>query len=166
MTSEPIAERPYMPGYGLEGATKPPGEAMPWSRVQQLLESARNYWVCTVRPDGRPHTVPVWALWMDGRIFFSTGPRTRKAKNMAANPQVVVHVEVEDAAIIVEGRAEEITDREVMERFAAAYGPKYDWPVDVGFLAANAFIAVRPRTILTFAENLGDTATRWRFPAA
>ena len=152
-----------MPGYGLDGAQSIPGEAMPWSRVCELLESARNYWVCTVRPDGRPHAAPVWALWLEGRIYFSTGRASRKARNITANPEVVVHVERGDDAVIIEGRAEDIRDREVMARFAAIYSPKYDWPIDIEFLAANALYAVRPRLVLAFTEDLVETATRWRF---
>src|SRR3972149_4391760 len=107
---QPEASRPHMPGNGREGATGRPGERFPWSRAARLLESARNYWVCTTRPDGRPHAVPVWGIWLDGTFYFSTGRQSRKARNLAANPHVAVHLESGSEAVIVEGGAGGGTD--------------------------------------------------------
>src|SRR5207249_5591723 len=55
--TEPVPERPgFEHGYGISGA--PPETS--WSDAVARLESARNYWVATTRPDCRPHTMPVW----------------------------------------------------------------------------------------------------------
>ena len=44
----------------------PEGEEdmLPWSHVEERMLGPRNYWVATVRPDGRPHAVPVWGVWL------------------------------------------------------------------------------------------------------
>jgi PPOX class probable F420-dependent enzyme len=158
-----------MPGYGLEGAASAPGERLPWSRVSELIAGARNYWIATARPDGRPHAVPVWGVWIDGVFYFSTGLRSRKARNIAANPQVALHIESGDAAIVLEGRAEQIDLDEALARFVEPYEEKYEWHPKVGtggwaeFLRRSAVYAVRPRTALSFTEDLPETATRWRF---
>jgi len=67
-----------------------------WAKVRRRLEQARNYWIVTSRPDGRPHAAPVWGVWLDGRLWFSTSPASVKARNLAADPRVVVHLERAD----------------------------------------------------------------------
>ncbi len=62
--SVPRADRPHMPGYGLVDAGGGKG-LLPWSWAVEFLSKGRNYWVATTRPDGRPHVMPVWGIWMD-----------------------------------------------------------------------------------------------------
>ena len=83
---------------------------LPWSYVEERMSGPRNYWVATVRPDGRPHAVPVWGVWLDGTFHFGGGRRTRKARNVAVNPHLVVYLESGDDVVILDGVAEEITD--------------------------------------------------------
>ena len=68
--AEPTASRPYMPGYGLLDATLGTG-LLPWSWAVERLTRSHDYWVATVRPDGRPHVMPVWGIWMDDALWFS-----------------------------------------------------------------------------------------------
>jgi nitroimidazol reductase NimA-like FMN-containing flavoprotein (pyridoxamine 5'-phosphate oxidase superfamily) len=70
-----------------------------WHGVSEQLLKARNYWLVTVRPDGRPHTVPVWGVWVDG-TFFGMRRHTRKARNIAENPQVVVHLDSSEEVVM------------------------------------------------------------------
>lgn len=161
--TDPVAERPYMPGYGLEAAERPPGEELPWTRVTELLESTRNYWVSTVRPDGRPHAMPVWGVWLDGAFWFSTGKHTRKARNLAGNPSCSIHISGAEEAVIVEGEATAVTDAGLQDRFVDACEPKYNWRFPKEFFNDSALYAVRPRVAFSFNEMLGDSATRWRF---
>ena len=87
--ARPVGERPYMPDYGVDTAD---WEPLPWTWAAERLAAARNYWIVTVSASGRPHALPVWAVWDDDelRLAFSCGPRSRKAANLAANPQLVV----------------------------------------------------------------------------
>jgi hypothetical protein len=39
--------------------------------------------VATVRPDGRPHVMPVWAVWDQGLLWFSSSLGSRKSHNSA-----------------------------------------------------------------------------------
>jgi hypothetical protein len=55
---EPRASRPYMPGYGVQGPEGGSG-LLPWAWAEERLGRARNYWVTTLWPDGRPHSMPV-----------------------------------------------------------------------------------------------------------
>ena len=63
--AEPESSRPVMPaGYGVPESDE---GLLPWSWAVERLESARNYWFGTTRPDGRPHAMPAWAVWLDER---------------------------------------------------------------------------------------------------
>ena len=161
---QPRAERPFMPGYGLEPADGGKG-LLPWRWAEERLAAAHNYWVATTRPDGRPHVMAVWGLWLDGAFYFSTGRESRKARNLAANPYCVVCTERADEAVIVEGVASEATDPADLRRFAAAYKEKYHWEMDP---EAGPYFVVRPAVVFGFIEH-GDqftqTATRWTFPS-
>ena len=78
---------------------------LPWSWATARLEAALNYWFATTRPDGRPHAMPAWAVWLDDSLYFEGSPATRRARNLAENPQVSVHLESGDEVVILEGRA-------------------------------------------------------------
>lgn len=66
-------------------------------RVRARLSSNLMAWLTTVRPDGRPDTVPVWfALRPDGTIRLYTRPSKRKLRNIAANPHVALGLDVTD----------------------------------------------------------------------
>ena len=155
----PSPSRMTSPGYGFENATSPPSERFPWSRVEEVLAGVRNYWIGTAGRDGRPHAAPVWALWIDGAVYFSTGKESRKARNLAANPHVVVHVESPSGeVVIVEGRTEEVSDEATLKSVWDAYKQKYNWDA-----SGYPFYVVKPAVVFSFEEQLGETATRWTF---
>ena len=79
---------------------------LPWSHVRERMSVARNYWLATVRPGGRPHSVPVWGVWVEDRLHFGGGRSTRKARNLAANPNVVAHSESGEGGglLLLDGR--------------------------------------------------------------
>lgn len=137
-----------------------------WAEVHLKLEQARNYWIVTRRPDGRPHAAPVWGVWVDRRICFSTSPDSVKARNLAADPRVVVHLESADNLVVVEGTATQV-DGDDLRRPDAAYRAKYVLPRsgDPVGLDGPAW-AVIPTVAHTWAEiAFPETMTRWRFPA-
>ena len=158
----PKASRPYMPGYGILDARSGSG-LVPWSAAVERLTTARNYWIATTRPDGRPHAMPVWGIWLDDRFCFSTGQQSRKARNLLANPNCVVCAEPGNRAIIVEGVAELVTDPSLLKRFGTAYQAKYDWDME-GF--AEPIYVVHPVVAFAFTSDESEftrSATRWRF---
>jgi PPOX class probable F420-dependent enzyme len=160
--TEPRAERPGFPaGYGISEA---PTEAA-WADAVTRLDAARNYWVVTTRPDGRPHAMPVWGLWLDDAVVFSTDPDSRKGRNLAARPELVVHLESGDDVVILEGRAQVVTDDALLRRFSDAYFEKYGWRVEPG--PGFGIYALRPRVAYTWRErDFPETATRWMFPSS
>src|SRR4029078_12148614 len=76
---------------------------LPWSWATARLEAPLNYWFATPRPDARRPAMPAWAVWLDDSLYFEGSPATRRARNLAENPQVSVHLESADEVVIVEG---------------------------------------------------------------
>src|SRR5580692_4362225 len=106
-TGKPKASRLDAPGYGLPTGNK---GLLPWNWAEDRLKKSHNYWITTVKPDGSPHTMVVWGLWLDRQFLFSTGRQSRKAQNLAENQHCVVCTEKANEAVVLEGTAEEVPD--------------------------------------------------------
>ncbi|HYZ76438.1 MAG TPA: pyridoxamine 5'-phosphate oxidase family protein [Gaiellaceae bacterium] len=161
--ADPTPAAPRIPsGYGVPRDASGAG-LLPWSWAVERLEAARNYWLCTTRSTGRPHAAPVWGVWLDGAVWFSTSPSSQKGRNLARQRWVVIHLESGDEAVILEGQVEEVDDRDARVRFADAYEAKYDYrpdPDDEG----GAVYVLRPRLAQTWRESdYTRSATRWIF---
>lgn len=148
-----------MPGYGVPAGAK---GMLPWTWAERRLVRSHNYWLITVRPDGRPHAMPVWAVWVDQALYFSTGRGSRKARNLARNPRCIVCTERAAEPVIVEGVARTLRDRRLLPRLARAYHAKYKpWKLDTSI---GPVYAVRPRIVFAVPEaRFPDATTRWRF---
>jgi PPOX class probable F420-dependent enzyme len=169
-----------MEGYGvtddLEGV-------LPWEWAEERLLRCRNFWFVTVRPDGRPHAMPVWGAWMPDRQRWGLGcaRSSQKVRNLEANPNVVVTVEDTVEAISIEGVARRI-DGPDADAFIEAWVTKYaaelgDFADDVDhdaseatvaqareFLREGAMFEVTPQRAIGMierAEEFSTAATRW-----
>jgi Pyridoxamine 5'-phosphate oxidase len=157
-----------MPGYGLPEGSK---GLLPWSWAEQRLKKSHNYWITTVKTDGSPqsspHTMVVWGLWQDGCFLFSTGSKSRKARNLAQNANCIVGTELAHEAVIVEGTAE-IADVPARRKFLPVYERKYkfdmsDMKQDILSMKEPVF-AVRPRVVFGLWEKqFIEKSTRWKF---
>ena len=160
----PRASRPHAPGYGFPESKK---GLLPWSWAEQRLKKSHNYWITTVKPDGSPHTMVVWGLWQDNRFLFSTGAKSRKARNLAENKNCVVCTEQANEAVIVEGIAE-IADVAARHKFLPVYERKYKFDMsgmkdDILSMKEPVF-AVRPRVVFALWEKYFQSkSTRWKF---
>jgi hypothetical protein len=102
-------------------------------RCPTRLAAAEIYWLCTVRPEGRPHVTPLIAVWQDGALVFCTGVDECKASNLAANPACTLTTGTnalnDGTDLVVEGSAIRVTDSDRLHAVSDAYGPKYgsDW---------------------------------------
>jgi hypothetical protein len=158
-STPPDASRPHMPGYGLPSGKK---NLLPWSWAEQRLKKSHNYWITTVRPDGSPHTMVVWGLWLDGDFYFSTGRQSRKARNLAENAKCIVCTERADEAVIVEGKSRLADDLLRLRAFFTKYERKYKF--DMSAFRAEPVFAVRPRVVFGLPEKRFPKAvTRWQF---
>jgi hypothetical protein len=165
---KPKASRLHAPGYGLPENAK---GLLPWSWAEQRLKKSHNYWITTVKQDAplqpSPHTMVVWGLWQDGRLLFSTGSKSRKARNLAQNANCVLCTEYANQAVIVEGIAE-IADVPARRKFIAKYKAKYNFDMssmkdDILSMKEPVF-AVRPRVVFALWEkHFVSKSTRWQF---
>lgn len=110
---EPISEE----SIGPEGAPTPS-----WSKTLELLEiEPSRAWLATVRADGRPHLMPVGEVWVDGAMYFNTGPATRKGKNLKRDPRCTISVSLTDIDLVIEGKATKVTDEAQLHVIAEAF---------------------------------------------
>jgi pyridoxamine 5'-phosphate oxidase-like protein len=120
--SEPIRrERPTLPdGYGLPDNDD---GLLEWSAVEARLIEAKHYWLATLRPDGRPHLIPRWGVWVDDAFYYDGAPSTRHARNAEANPACSLSLEDGRRAVILDGRslATRADPDGLGERLAAAF---------------------------------------------
>ncbi|MBE8524810.1 pyridoxamine 5'-phosphate oxidase family protein [Amycolatopsis sp. H6(2020)] len=154
--------------------------ALPWSRARDLLATQTpkedlTFFVGTVRPDGRPHAAGVGAIWVDDTLYFVSGPGTRRARNLAANPACSVSVRLRGLDLTMEGEAHRVAEPATLERVAAVYR-EGGWPATVEdggfnapFMAASAGPAPWHLYRLTLHRAFGVAtaephgATRWDF---
>jgi PPOX class probable F420-dependent enzyme len=80
------------------------------ARVEGRLHANLMAWLTTVRPDGRPDSVPVWFLLRDDEtILIYSQPGKVKLRNISTNPHVALGLDVTDLGrdiVRVEGTAE------------------------------------------------------------
>jgi nitroimidazol reductase NimA-like FMN-containing flavoprotein (pyridoxamine 5'-phosphate oxidase superfamily) len=148
-----------------------------WSDVEAVLSEAAVFWISTVRPDGRPHVTPLISVWLDGTLYFCTGPDERKAKNLSRNPHCALTTgcNIEDGLdVVVEGEAVRLTDDSELQQLADAYVAKYGevWRFGV---RDGAFVhgtdersvalvfEVAPAKVLAFGKGAVFSQTRWVF---
>ena len=164
MFKNPRSSRLHAPGYGFPEGTK---GLLPWSWAEQRLKKSHNYWITTVKPGGSPHTMVVWGSWQDGRFLFSTGSKSRKARNLGQNPNCIVCTEHANEAVIVEGVAE-IADVAARRKLIPAYEKKYKFDLstmkDDLLSMKEPVFAVRPRVVFGLWEkHFQGKSTRWKF---
>jgi nitroimidazol reductase NimA-like FMN-containing flavoprotein (pyridoxamine 5'-phosphate oxidase superfamily) len=156
----PKATRPFAPGYGIVGAEEGAG-LLSWAWVARKMNGCRTFWLATIRPGAqpRPHVMPVWGVWLDDAFFFSTGRKSRKGQNLAANAACTVTNDDGEEAVIVEGEAKEVDSAAALERVASAYKKKYKMdPRGMG----EPIFEVRPGKVFGFIEkSFPKSATKW-----
>ena len=163
--NEPRAERPFMPGYGLLGPDQGTG-LLPWSWAKERLLASRNYWLVSRWPDGRPHAMPVWGVWSDGSLWFSSSRPSRKSRNLQADPRCVATTEDPMNPVVLEGTAEEIADALSLASFLARVNAKYqtNYGMEMVDPASNCVFRLRPRWAFGLKQDdFTGSPTRWIF---
>jgi general stress protein 26 len=154
--------------------SSPGAEPESWTDIVDVLEHAEVFWFTTVRHDGRPHTTPLLAIWMDGAMYISTGEGEQKARNVRANPHCSLttgcNALMSGFDVVVEGRASLEQDEVVLQRLVNRYQAKYQWTFTVqnGAIVGdqdNVAIVFRIDPAVVYGFGKGDpfTHVRWTF---
>lgn len=147
-----------------------------WDTAIGLLSLPTSMWTRTVRPDGRPHVMPVLPVWLDGAVWFSTSHASQQSSNLASNPQTIVSVRDDRVELVVEGTAVQVADDSTLRRVAACFVEQQGWEVEVrdgafhtddaapsaGEPPFNVY-AIRPERACGLPVTSDFTPTRWRF---
>ncbi|NIV55014.1 MAG: hypothetical protein GWN48_05310 [Actinobacteria bacterium] len=157
------------------GVTDDPDGLLPWAWAEERLLTTRNFWFVTCDGAGRPHSMPVWGVWMPDveRWGTSCAPTARKARNLRANDRVVVTTDDGVECVSIEGRAVRLAGDEV-DHMARAWALKYADLVEahteeqiretIEFVRGNAAYAVIPERafgMIETPERFATAATRW-----
>ncbi len=152
---------------------------IPWTRAREALAASRGpgftFFLGTVRPDATPHAAGIGGVWAEDTLWFVTGSRTRKARNLAANPACTITSRLPGIDLVLEGHAERVTDASTLERLAACYR-EAGWPAAVegdAFAAPYSAPSAGPppwhlcrfvfHTAFGVATAEPPGASRWRF---
>jgi hypothetical protein len=153
---------------------------LPWSRPHDVLSAGSSgpditHFLGTLHPDGRPHAAGVGAIWLDGDLYFTSNPDTRKARNLAANPACTISARLDGIDLVLEGSATRTTDPSTLEKAVAIFA-EGGWPAEVDgdaitapFSAPSAGPPPWHLYRFTFHTAFGVAtaepygATRWRF---
>jgi hypothetical protein len=149
--------------YGARGGED--DDPVAWAAIEAKLEAAPNYWLTTVRPDGRPHARPVDGVWVAGALVFGGSPETRWVRYLQQDPAASVHLPSGDDVVILEGDVELVTDadhpvslpsRQAQHEKYPQYFPEVPDP--------QPFWLLRPRVAYAWTlEGFPNGATRWTF---
>lgn len=139
-----------------------PERLLPWSQAAEQLAEARNYWLATARPDGRPHVAPLWGAWVDDAFYFQGAPTSRWARNLSANPSASLHLESGVNVVIVDGVVDHrlVTETDLAARLIDAWRVKYGRMEPAP--ATEGLFRLQPRVARGWSEGL-QTAARWTF---
>jgi PPOX class probable F420-dependent enzyme len=141
--------------------------AMTWAEVAGRLAAARTYWLGTTMPSGAPHAAPVWGAVTGGTLYLYSERSTVKARNLAADPRAVVHLESGENVLIVRGTAEDLGTPAQVAFVVAALAAKYTRPGDQQYLPASdpAFdivYAIRPQSAMAWRlDDFEASQRRW-----
>ena len=141
---EPTSQR------NLDGYEAPTIE---WARVRAALDEQltqapgtggpgrHTSWFATSNPDGSPHVMPLGVVRVDGAWYFTSGPGTRKSRNMTRDPRCVISVATDPFDLVVEGTAERVVDPTELQTVADAFGAQGWSPTVVGDALTAEFSA-------------------------
>jgi hypothetical protein len=89
-----------------------------------------SWWMATINPDGSPLLNSIGALWADGAIWFTTGPQSQKARNLARDPRCTFSMSAEQFDVSIKGLVERVTNADLVAARAKDWAAS-GWPCEV-----------------------------------
>lgn len=123
-----------------------------WRAIEARLSRETTIWLATVRADGRPHLVPLWYVWLDGKVYVCTGSGTQKFANMYSNQNVSLSLPDTAAVIVVEGEAHTAPPGDI-DALADHFYHKYEWDFRYDDSADWRLIVITPFKIMAWGDG-------------
>ena len=142
-------------------------DTVSWPEIATCLAAARSYWLCTTTPSGAPHAAPVWGVVSGGTLYLYSERRTVKARNLAADPRLVLHLESAEDVVIVRGTAQDMGTPAQVPEVVTALSAKYASDADRPYLpdadpSFDVVYAVRPQSAMTWRlADYEGSQRRW-----
>ncbi|WP_433591016.1 pyridoxamine 5'-phosphate oxidase family protein [Nocardia sp. CA-145437] len=107
---------------------------LPWDRVRKALDMAIGLpetaeFLGTVSPSGKPSSAGIGCVESDGHLYFTSGPATRKSRNLASNPDCTLSLRLPGVDLVLSGEAHRVTDTAELDRVTAVYRAG-GWPAE------------------------------------
>ena len=112
------------------------------------LEREQNIWIATTRPNGRPHLVPIWFVWRDGKVWICTPRASQKIKNLAQNAHIALALEDGLNPVIFEGTAAVRREPPWPDELAPLFEKKYDWDFRTDDSADYILVEITPERMI------------------
>jgi Pyridoxamine 5'-phosphate oxidase len=144
-----------------------PDDTASWPEVAARLAAARSYWLCSTMPSGAPHAAPVWGVVANRTLYLYSERRTVKARNLAADPRVVVHLESAEDVVIVRGTVEDLGPPARVPEVVRALSAKYTGEADRQYLPDadpdfDIVYALRPHSAMMWhLADFEGSQRRW-----
>jgi PPOX class probable F420-dependent enzyme len=129
------------------------------AQIEQRLRSELIIWLSTVRPDGRPHLVPVWFLWDGATFLIFSQPKDLKLRNLRQNPNVVLALETRaqgNEVVLIEGQAA-VLENSALKTTMPEYSDKYaalmksmDWTAEWMASRYSEVVRVTPTKFISW----------------
>ena len=103
------------------------------AHIAERLAGDPIAWITSVRPDGRPHAVPVWFLWEEAGTLLLFSKPDQKVRNLQANPNVLIALDNTQAGsdvVVFEGTATLLDNANRDWVLPPAYAAKYQEDID------------------------------------
>src|SRR5829696_6041909 len=125
MAQAPTAQAMSREGKGTDAATEAGrSQPLPWSEAERRMAGGGWFWLATVRPDGAPHVMPLFAAWANTSFFIASKDRARKSRNLEVEPRCVISTDTGDLHLIVEGTARHVRDEATLRRAVDAFSDR------------------------------------------
>jgi hypothetical protein len=141
--------------------------SMTWTEVAERLSAARNYWLGSTTASGAPHAAPVGGVVIGETLYLYSERSTVKARNLAGDQRVVIHLESAEDVLIVRGMAEDLGTPTMVPSVVAALAAKYTRPQDQQYLPDrdpdfDVIYALRPQSAMAWQlDDYAASQRRW-----
>jgi PPOX class probable F420-dependent enzyme len=135
------------------------------SQIQAFLDAPRHAIAAVVQPDGAPQLSPIWFLYENERLYFSTSLGSAKFRQLRRDPRIALCIDAghpDARAVSISGTAELITDDSperadlewrILRRYHESDEDAHRWEASVAAEGPNVLVAVSPERILGWDYN-------------